>query len=95
MKLSLQNVNFEMFCIWRRNRNKNDIIQDDDINDDDDVADDDYDYDHDKQKPCSEESRLIITGLPTINSKQQLHQRHIQYSLASVSPTKRGVFQPV
>jgi hypothetical protein len=67
------------------------INQDDDVNDNDV---DDYDYDHDKQKQCSEESRLIIIGLTAMNSKQQLHQSQTQHSLASVSPTERGVFQP-
>jgi hypothetical protein len=77
MKISLENINFEKFYIWRRNKKNNDVIQDDN----DDVNDDyhyyDYDDDDDRQKPCSEESRLKITDVPVINLKQQVHQRHI------------------
>ena len=81
-----------MFYIGRRNKKKNQVIEDDD-NDDD--VDDDYHYydydDDDKQKPCSEESGLKITGIPAMNLKQQVHQRHIIQPSFCESDRTRGI----
>jgi hypothetical protein len=81
-----------MFYIGRRNKTKNCVIQNDD-NDDD--VDNDYHYydydDDDKQKPCSEESRLKITGVLAMNLKQQGHQRHIKQPSVCEFDRTRGI----